>query len=150
MIRNALESETQQVQQKVTTYVVSTQFIYILSVHLLFYLKAWQSTIASCQQSFSCSLSFIPHLSVHIFVFAHSDSLYPAGSPLSTPPSVSSEWLQSTGPWKMSLMWPCSPVSQVPQKGQAAWKAWVPWGNGIWLHPTTVFSEHTWPQGQKA
>lgn len=61
-----------------------------------------------------------------------------------------SSYSQSTGPWKMSLMWPCSPVSHVPQKGQAAWKACVPCGSGIWLQPCTVFSEHTWPQGQNA
>lgn len=64
--------------------------------------------------------------------------------------SVQSGLSQSTGPWKISLTWPCSPVSHVPQNGQAAWKACVPCGSGIWLHPCTVFSEHTWPQGQKA
>lgn len=107
--------------------------------------EAMASTIAFRFQfiiSTILSLSFSP-------VLSHSRS----GSVQSTITLlgvISRSGLQSTGPWKMSLMWPCSPVNQVPQKGQAAWKAWVPWGSGIWLHPTTVFSEHTWPQGQKA
>lgn len=57
---------------------------------------------------------------------------------------------QSTGPWKMSLEQPWVRLSWVAQKGQAAWKAWVPWGRGISAQYLTDFSEHTCPHGTKA
>lgn len=96
----AIRMLTQEKKDKDTLF--STQFI-LHTLHTLHIpCEALVCTIASCFQLI---------MSAHT-VFSQ--------QVLSQSARTEFPQLQSTGPWKMSLMWPCSPVNQVPQKGQAA------------------------------